>query len=132
MSFFILGAHSLTCRADEVSPHLRELVEHKEHPEEPGDDHVGGHSGDLCVRLGDDGQVGALGAPERPSAEAYGQPGRDHGEEAGVKLGDDEGHVGDEGEGDCPFAAEPSVNAKKTIKIGDVRGWINCKLEFLN
>lgn len=100
---------ALTCRGYEVAPDLGHLEEHEEEPEEPGDEDVGPELADARVRLGDDREVGALGAPERPAAQADGQARRYHGVEARVELGADEGHVGGEREGDRPLAAQPAV-----------------------
>lgn len=97
----------LTSGTDEVAPHLRELVEHEEYAKEPGHDDVGRDVVDFRVGLGDDGQVRAFGAPEGRPPEADQQAGGDHGEEARMELGEDEGHVNDEGHRHRPLRAEP-------------------------
>lgn len=76
---------------------MSELVEEEEETEESDNEVVGFYSGYLRVSLRGDGQVSALGTPQRPSAEADAQPCRNHRVELGIELGHYERHVSRKG-----------------------------------
>lgn len=83
----------LTCGRDEIAPNLRHLVEHEKEAEKPRYEDVRIELGDRGISLGNDRQVGALGAPQRPSSKAHRQTRGYHCEETWIELGSDEGHV---------------------------------------
>lgn len=57
----------LTRAADEVPPHLRELIKHEKHPEEPRHPDFSRYSRNLGVRLRNNGEIGTFSAPHGPT-----------------------------------------------------------------
>lgn len=53
----------ITCWTDEIPPDLRELVEHEEDPQEPGNQYVWSYPGDLRVGFGNHREIGTFGTP---------------------------------------------------------------------
>lgn len=98
-----------TCGRDKIAPNLGHLVEHEEEAEKPRYEDVSAQLGDRCVSLGDDCQVGALCAPQRPTSKAHRQTRRYHCVETWIELGGDKRHVGRKRQCYGPLAAQPTA-----------------------
>lgn len=96
----------------EIAPDLGHLVEDEEQAKELNRVYILARvaAAHLRQRLGDGGQICALGAPQRTTAKAYHQGGRDERFEARIELGGYIRHVGEQGQGHGQPAAKPTVD----------------------